>query len=82
MQTRSCGATTGLQDLNSLIANPPPAWAPTDATAISQNGAFIAGIGYSNITTDPPSGSGHAFTLNGGSLTEIPDLGSRFFRDQ
>ncbi len=53
--------TSGLQDLNNLIANPPTAWTPTAAVAISKSGGFIAGIGNSNLTTDPPSGTEHAF---------------------
>jgi probable HAF family extracellular repeat protein len=68
--------TNGLRDLNSLIVNPPTTWTPTAAIAISQTGGFIAGIGASNISTAPPSGTEHAYVVSGGSLTEIPDPGS------
>ena len=71
--------TNGLRDLNSLIVNPPSTWTPTDAVAISQTRGLIAGIGSSNISTSPPSGTEHAFVLNGGSLTEIPDPGVEIF---
>ena len=64
--------TSGLRDLNNLIANRPTTWTPTGAIAISGND-LIAGIGYSNISTSPPSGAEHAFVLDAGSLTEIPD---------
>ncbi len=63
--------TNGLRDLNSMIVNPPAGWTPTAATVINQNG-LIAGIGYANDGTSPPSGAEHAFTLSGGSLTVIP----------
>ena len=72
-------ATGGLQELNNLIDNPPTTWTPTAAVAISKSGGFIAGIGYSILSTDPPSGTEHAFLLNGGSLTEIPDPGVEIF---
>ena len=68
--------TNGLRDLNSLIVNPPATWTPTDAVGVSQTGALIAGIGYSNISTAPPARERNMlFVLNGGSLTEIPDPG-------
>ena len=67
--------TNGLRDLNSLIVNQPSTWTPTGAIAISPTGGLIAGIGFANISTSPPSGAEHAFVLNGGSLTEIPPLG-------
>jgi len=67
--------TNGLRDLNTMIVNPPATWTPTGATCISQNG-IIAGIGYDDDNTVPPSGAEHAFVLSGGSLTVIPSLGS------
>jgi probable HAF family extracellular repeat protein len=64
-------ATNGMRDLNKMIVNPPAGWTPTAAIAISQNG-LIAGIGFANISTSPPSGAEHAFVLNGGTLGQIP----------
>ena len=74
--------TNGLRNLNGLIVNPPTTWTPTAAIAISPTGGFIAGIGYSNISTSPPSGTEHAFVLNDGSLTEIPDPGVKIQPEQ
>ncbi len=65
----------GLRDLNKMIVNPPSNWAPTDATAISQNG-LIAGIGSAGYSALPPPPNQHAFALAGGSLTVIPDPGT------
>ena len=64
-------AAGGMQDLNSTITNMPTGWTPTAARLINENGV-IAGIGYPVLSTYPPSGTEHAFTLSGGSLTEIP----------
>ena len=71
--------TNGLRDLNSLIANPPSTWTPTDAVAISATGGLIAGIGYSDIRTSPPSGAERAFVLKGGTMTTIPDPGVEIY---
>ena len=68
-----------MRDLNSLILNPPATWTPTDAEAISPNGAFIAGIGWSDTSTTPPSGAEHAYVLNAGTLSEIPSLGGNTY---
>ena len=59
-------------DLNNTIVNMPSGWTPTAAIAINNSGV-IAGIGYADLATSPPSGTEHAFVLNGGTLTEIPD---------
>ncbi len=71
----------GLQDLNSMIVNPPTGWAPSDAVAISQNG-LIAVIGDS-ITGVYNGGfpvpNQHAFVLNGGTMTTIPDPGVEIY---
>ncbi len=68
----------GLRDLNTLIVNPPKDWTPTVANEISQRG-LITGIGFANVSTRPPSGAEHAFVLDGGTLTEIPDPGVRIY---
>ncbi len=65
-------AAGGMQDLNSTITNMPSGWTPT-AAGIINNSGLIAGIGYANLSTYPPSGTEHAFTLSGGSLTVMPN---------
>jgi probable HAF family extracellular repeat protein len=65
-------ASGGMIDLNSTITNMPSGWTPSAARLINNNGV-IAGIGYPNIATSPPSGIEHAFVLNAGTLTEIPN---------
>ena len=62
--------TNGMRDLNSMIVDPPTGWTPTCAKLINGSGV-IAGIGYPNLATYPPSGAEHAFVLSGGRLTEI-----------
>ncbi len=62
----------GMVDLNKTIANIPSGWTPTSANLINNNG-LIVGIGYPDLATYPPSGLQHAFALNAGTLTEIPD---------
>ncbi len=64
-------AAAGMQDLNNTITNMPTGWTPRAANLINNNGV-VAGIGYANLSTYPPSGSEHAFTLSGDSLTVIP----------
>ena len=64
----------GMVDLNSTIVNMPSSWTPTSANLINNNG-LIAGIGYPDLATYPPSGTQHAFLLAGGTLTEIPNPG-------
>ncbi len=66
--------TNGMRDLNNMIVNPPAGWAPTAATAISQNG-LIAGIGSAVTSQTFPPPNQHAFALSGGTLTVIPGLG-------
>ena len=67
-------SVNGLRDLDSLIVNPPAAWTPRVAVAISNNG-LITGVGDSssgsNDTTFPTPGQ-HAFVLDAGTLTAIP----------
>ncbi len=70
--------TNGLRNLNSTIVNPPGGWTPTAAVLINNNG-LIAGIGYSNINTSPPSGTEYAFLLNGGTLSAIPNGGGAVY---
>ncbi len=67
-------ASGGMKDLDSTIVNMPSAWTPTSANLINDSG-LIAGIGYPDLSTHPPSGTEHAFVLNGGTLTEIPNPG-------
>ena len=50
----------GMVDLNSTIVNMPSSWTPTSANLINNNG-LIAGIGYPDLATYPPSGTQHAF---------------------
>jgi probable HAF family extracellular repeat protein len=64
--------TNGLRDLNKMIVNPPAGWNPTVASLIDENG-LIAGIGFANTSTTPPSGKEYAFVLNAGTLTTIPN---------
>ncbi len=71
-------AANGMRDLNATIVNPPANWTPTVANLIN-NGGVMAGIGLENTSTTPPSGAEHAFILNGGTLTEIPNPGTEIF---
>ena len=74
-------STDGLRVFNPLILNPPTTWTPRDAVAISRNG-LIAGIGDSATSTSNgsfPIPGQHAFVLDGGTLTTLPDPGVEMF---
>ncbi len=71
-------ASGGMTDLDTTITNMPSGWTPTSASLIN-NAGLVAGIGYADLSTYPPSGAEHAFTLNGGSLQEIADPGTAIY---
>jgi len=67
-------AGKGIRDLNLTIVNPPTDWTPGNAMAISQNG-LITGVGSADPTQLPPQPNEHAYVLDAGTLTTIPDPG-------
>ena len=71
-------ASGGMTDLDTTITNMPSSWTPTSASLIN-NAGLVAGIGYAELSTYPPSGAEHAFTLNGGTLQEIADPGTAIY---